>query len=102
MYTSFFKDAIQGRKKLEGEKREKKLKLQRTYHRLADRERNISALKRVKVEMRSIMENERLNSLMVLSTQNDIAMEIDYNEVINGFIEEILRFSKKIFVVQVQ
>ena len=31
------------------------------------------------------MENEKLNSLMLLCTQNDITMKIDYNDVINDF-----------------
>ncbi|GFT73336.1 hypothetical protein TNCV_4009521 [Trichonephila clavipes] len=47
--------------------------------------RSISALKRVKTEMRSTMENKRLNSLMLLCTQNDTSMEFDYKEVINDF-----------------
>ncbi|GFY09193.1 hypothetical protein TNCV_4663831 [Trichonephila clavipes] len=45
----------------------------------------LSALKRVNTEMRSTVENENLNSLMLLRAQNDIAIEIDYNDVINDF-----------------
>ncbi|GFS51034.1 hypothetical protein TNCV_3277601 [Trichonephila clavipes] len=55
------------------------------YHHLANLKRSISALKRVKAEMRSTTEEEKLNSLMLLCTQNDITMEIDYNDVINDF-----------------
>lgn len=48
-------------------------------------ERSFSALKRIKTEMRSTMENKKLNSLMLLCTQNDITMGIDYDGVINDF-----------------
>ncbi|GFX04604.1 hypothetical protein TNCV_901321 [Trichonephila clavipes] len=74
---------IWGRKKLRPKKRG--LKLQRTYHRLASHERSTFVLKRVKTGMRYIMESEKLNSLMSLCSQNDIAIEIDYNDVINDF-----------------
>ncbi|GFX22445.1 hypothetical protein TNCV_3600771 [Trichonephila clavipes] len=55
-------------------KKDEKLKLQRTYHRLANHERSISALKSAKTEIRSFIEKERLNSLMWLCAQNDITM----------------------------
>lgn len=45
-------------------------------------ERCFSALKRVKTET---MENDKLNSFMLLCTQNDMTMDIDYNDVINDF-----------------
>ncbi|GFV68042.1 dimer_Tnp_hAT domain-containing protein [Trichonephila clavipes] len=48
-------------------------------------ERSFSAFKRIKTEMKTTMENEKLNSLMLLCTQNDITMEIDYNNIINDF-----------------
>ncbi|GFV48172.1 hypothetical protein TNCV_3554511 [Trichonephila clavipes] len=38
--------------------------------------------------MRSTMENEKLNGSMLQYTQNDIAVEIDYNEVINDLLEK--------------
>ncbi|GFV37760.1 uncharacterized protein TNCV_3040181 [Trichonephila clavipes] len=71
--------------KIGGRKKSKKLKLQRTYHCLTNPERSISALKRVKSEMRSAVGKERLNSLMLLCTQNDITMDIDCNDVVNDF-----------------
>ncbi|GFU89125.1 hypothetical protein TNCV_2895731 [Trichonephila clavipes] len=94
---------ICGCKKLESEKGEGgKLKLQRTHHRLANRERNISARKRVKTEMRSTIGNEKLTSLMLLYTQNDTVMEIVNNELINDLFEKNHSFSKKNLVVQAQ
>ncbi|GFX78611.1 dimer_Tnp_hAT domain-containing protein [Trichonephila clavipes] len=48
-------------------------------------ERIFSALKKVKTEMRSTIKNEKFNGLMLLCTENDITMEIDYNDVINDF-----------------
>ncbi|GFS65344.1 dimer_Tnp_hAT domain-containing protein [Trichonephila clavipes] len=48
-------------------------------------ERSFSALKRIKTDMRTTMEKENLNSLMLLRTQNDITMETDYNDIINDF-----------------
>ncbi|GFX56536.1 uncharacterized protein TNCV_74821 [Trichonephila clavipes] len=43
-------------------------------------------LLRGRTEMRSIMEKEKLNSLMLRCTQNDIAMEFAYNDVIKDFV----------------
>ncbi|GFX82029.1 hypothetical protein TNCV_2572271 [Trichonephila clavipes] len=48
-------------------------------------ESSLSALKRVKTEMRSTTKNEKSNSLMLLCIQNDITMEMDYNDDINYF-----------------
>ncbi|GFS50382.1 hypothetical protein TNCV_1638731 [Trichonephila clavipes] len=42
-------------------------------------------LRELKTEMRSTMEKEMLNSLMLLCTQNDITMDIDNTDVINDF-----------------
>ncbi|GFU03432.1 uncharacterized protein TNCV_11991 [Trichonephila clavipes] len=42
-------------------------------------------LKRVKTELRSTMEKEKLNNLMLLCTQIDKTMETDNNDVINDF-----------------
>ncbi|GFU80015.1 transposable element Tcb2 transposase [Trichonephila clavipes] len=56
----------------------------RTHH-LTNHERNVSALKRVEIERRSTMEKEMLISLMLLCTQNDITMDIDYYDVIKDF-----------------
>ena len=39
----------------------------------------------LKTNMRSTMENEKLNSLMLICTQNYITMEIEYNDVIKDF-----------------
>ncbi|GFX78213.1 hypothetical protein TNCV_5135601 [Trichonephila clavipes] len=74
-----------GRKKVEGENRGQMKITANVPQSLASYERRIPALKRVKTEMRSTMENEKLNSLMLLCTQNDITMEIDYNDVVNDF-----------------
>ncbi|GFT73148.1 uncharacterized protein TNCV_2554341 [Trichonephila clavipes] len=49
------------------------------------KERDFSALKRVKSEIGSTTENEKLNSLMLLYTQNDITAETDCNDAINNF-----------------
>ncbi|GFW45939.1 hypothetical protein TNCV_4496581 [Trichonephila clavipes] len=46
---------------------------------------NDSELMRENTETRSTMEKEMLNSLMLLCTQNDITMDIYYNDVINDF-----------------
>ncbi|GFV51092.1 hypothetical protein TNCV_4743691 [Trichonephila clavipes] len=51
---------------------------------LTSQERSISALKSVKTEMRSTMEKEMLNSLMLLCAQN-ITMDVVYNDVMNDF-----------------
>ncbi|PRD23444.1 UNVERIFIED_CONTAM: hypothetical protein NCL1_46348 [Trichonephila clavipes] len=51
--------------------------------------------------MRSTMESEKLNSLMFLFTQNDIAVEIYYNEVINDFLfKKIIRCTSTMTVTQ--
>ncbi|GFW24839.1 hypothetical protein TNCV_1961041 [Trichonephila clavipes] len=85
-------------------KKGKQLKLQRTYHRLANRERNISDLQRVKTERppeSNLLWKMKSVSLLLLYTRNDIVMKIDCNDVINDFLEKIIPFSKKTFVVQV-
>ncbi|GFW99126.1 hypothetical protein TNCV_3008961 [Trichonephila clavipes] len=53
------------------------------------------------------MENEKLNSLMLVCTQNDVAIDIDCNDVINDFLgknlpffDENLRFSSTVTVTQ--
>lgn len=48
-------------------------------------ERSFSALKRIKSEIRSTMDNKKLNSLMLLCTQSDITMKIDYGDIIDDF-----------------
>ncbi|GFX32921.1 hypothetical protein TNCV_890571 [Trichonephila clavipes] len=48
-------------------------------------ERSILPLKRVRTEMRSTVEKEKLIILMLLRTKTDITMEIDYNDIINDF-----------------
>lgn len=48
-------------------------------------ERSFSALKRIKTDNRSSMNNAKLNSLLLLSTQSDITLKLDYKEVIDDF-----------------
>ena len=48
-------------------------------------ERSFSALKRIKSEIRSTMDNKKLKSLMLLCTQSDITMKIDYGDIIDDF-----------------
>ncbi|GFW23376.1 hypothetical protein TNCV_3804751 [Trichonephila clavipes] len=40
---------------------------------------------RDKIEMRYTMEDEKFNSLILLRTQNDITIEIDYNDIIDDY-----------------
>lgn len=54
-------------------------------------ERSFSALKRVKSERRSTMEEEKLNSLMLLCTEQDITMRLDFNDMIDKFARSKLR-----------
>ncbi|GFX48963.1 hypothetical protein TNCV_2797541 [Trichonephila clavipes] len=70
-----------GGTKNEVQKKEKKFKLQRTNQSLA----NYSVCMCVELRKTSTIENEKINSLMLLCTQNDIIMLIDYNDVIDDF-----------------
>lgn len=48
-------------------------------------ERSFSKLSRIKNELRSTMLQKRLNSLSLMSIENDILKEIDFEEVIDDF-----------------
>lgn len=47
--------------------------------------RSFSALKRIKTENRATMEDGKLNSLMLLCTQSDITLSIDFQDIIDSF-----------------
>ncbi|GFW80929.1 hypothetical protein TNCV_3780081 [Trichonephila clavipes] len=91
-------DTYLGRKRLEGEKREK-IKISANVQCLSSHDRSISSLK-VKTEMRFTMENEKLNCLIRLCTQNDITPEIGYNDVTNDFT--LIKDRRKPLFVPVQ
>uniref|UniRef100_A0A8D8Q8V9 HAT C-terminal dimerisation domain-containing protein n=1 Tax=Cacopsylla melanoneura TaxID=428564 RepID=A0A8D8Q8V9_9HEMI len=81
---------IWGRQNLCTEKkRKRKMRALRIYLTIpvtnCTAERSFSALKRVKTDTRTTMQNEKLNSLMLLCTQNDITLALDYDDVINDF-----------------
>lgn len=48
-------------------------------------ERSFSELQRIKFKLRSSMDQERLNSLWLMSIESDLLEEIDFEEVINDF-----------------
>lgn len=50
-------------------------------------ERPFSALKRIKKDLRSNTEDNRLNSLSVLYIESDILQAVDYIKVIQSFTE---------------
>jgi hypothetical protein len=50
-------------------------------------ERNFSKLKIVKNYLRSMMSQMRLNGLAILSTENQLAMQINFNETISQFAD---------------
>jgi hypothetical protein len=52
---------------------------------VASGERSFSKLKLIKTYMRSTMLQERLTNLAILSIENDVANELDYNELIADF-----------------
>lgn len=52
---------------------------------VASAERSFSKLKLIKSYLRTSMTQERLTSLAILSIEEDIASNLDYNEIINEF-----------------
>ncbi|EFN60838.1 hypothetical protein EAG_00308, partial [Camponotus floridanus] len=48
-------------------------------------ERSFSALKRIKTYLRSLLEEERLNSLAILVIEADLMMRIKYDDIIEDF-----------------
>ena len=53
----------------------------------ATSERSFSALRRIKMYLRSTMKQERLNSLMVLHVHKDLIDALDLSQVANEFVE---------------
>lgn len=60
-------------------------------------ERGFSALKRIKSVTRSTLDQTKLNNLMVLFTERDITLQIDFDDVINDFA--IKKSRKKAVIV---
>lgn len=52
---------------------------------IASAERSFSKLKLIKTYLRSTMAQERLNSLAILSIENDIAKNLDFKEILRTF-----------------
>ncbi|XP_039299125.1 uncharacterized protein LOC120354976 [Nilaparvata lugens] len=52
---------------------------------VASAERSFSKLKLIKTYLRSTMAQERLNSLAILSIENEIAKELDFEEILKTF-----------------
>lgn len=52
---------------------------------VASAERSFSKLKLIKTYLRSTMSQERLNSLAILSIENDEARKIDFKEILTTF-----------------
>jgi hAT family C-terminal dimerisation region len=52
---------------------------------VASAERSFSKLKLIKTYLRSTIFEERLNGLALISSENEIAEELDYNELIHTF-----------------
>jgi len=48
-------------------------------------ERSFSTLKRIKSYLRSTMDEDRLNSLAILSIESEITISLKYEDVINEF-----------------
>jgi hypothetical protein len=49
-------------------------------------ERSFSALKRVKIELRSIMSHPRLNARSLLTVEKDFVREVNVGDIIEQFI----------------
>lgn len=54
-------------------------------------ERNFSKLKLIKNCLRSSMSQNRLNSLAIMSIENDILDKVNFQDVINDFVSEKVR-----------
>lgn len=54
-------------------------------------ERSFSKLKLIKTFRRSIMTQDRLNGLAMLSIEKDLSGKIDYTDVINNFAAKTVR-----------
>lgn len=57
----------------------------------ASAERSFSKLKIIKSELRNAMKQERLTSLSLLSIENDILKDLDFNDVIDDFASKKCR-----------
>lgn len=58
-------------------------------------ERSFSKLKRIKNEQRSVMRQERLDMLSLMSIESDVLRQIDFEDVINDFSD--LKCRRKVF-----
>nr|CAH7716610.1 unnamed protein product [Callosobruchus chinensis]CAH7723335.1 unnamed protein product [Callosobruchus chinensis]CAH7725520.1 unnamed protein product [Callosobruchus chinensis]CAH7743307.1 unnamed protein product [Callosobruchus chinensis]CAH7750127.1 unnamed protein product [Callosobruchus chinensis] len=61
---------------------------------VASCERSFSKLKLIKTYLRSTMSQARLSNLAILSIENSIAQEIDFDEAISKFAEDKVRKKK--------
>lgn len=58
---------------------------------IASAERSFSKLKLIKSYLRSIMSQERLNGLAILSIEKELLEETDYKQIINNFASQKAR-----------
>jgi hypothetical protein len=63
---------------------------------VASSERSFSKLKLIKTYMRSTMTQDRLSSLAILSTENSVAQNLDFDDIISSFAEIKARNINKI------
>ena len=54
----------------------------------ASAERSFSVLKRVKTYLRSTMGQQRLNNLAVLAIERDLSKSLDFDSVVDNFMEQ--------------
>ena len=54
----------------------------------ASAERSFSVLKRVKTYLRSTMGQQRLNDLAVLAIERDLSKSLDYDSVVDKFMQQ--------------
>lgn len=48
-------------------------------------ERSFSKLKLIETQLRSVMGQDRLNNLTIMSLENDLLKTIDFSDIINQF-----------------
>ena len=58
---------------------------------VASAEKSFSKLKIIKYYLRSIMSQERLSGLAILSIEKELLEEIDYTKIINNFASQKAR-----------
>lgn len=54
-------------------------------------ERGFSALKRIKSVTRSTLDQTKLNNLMIMCTESDVTLKMNFDDVINEFAEKKCR-----------